>query len=324
MIMKRIALLLVLPFLAMAVFADEISGTESSSELYLQISTLPEAKLGFTQSFKIPVLRLDNPLMSGNNIKFSLSGEVTPVSMNGEIKAVLTPIAFLEFTAGGLIGTGWPINLFGGDLYGTGLNLSDLTGNEKYEGEALDALHLKFFAGGTFQFDFAAIFPGDWNHVVMLTYHEINYFHNTKALAGQGWFYEADDGENRNGWNYYGNIVLGYQMPQKPIFLQMIAFMAEMKQYLSDFEDGAGNVVDRGLWGDDLIRWELANILNFEFTDQFSVAVITQFRTRRNFTNYDEHKAKEPYMHYQNRILDKDDPLRIEFYRVAGIISYKF
>jgi len=321
--MKRIALLLVLPFLAMAVFVDEISGTESSSELYLQISTLPEAKLGFTQSFKIPVLRLDNPLMSGNNIKFSLTGEITPVSMNGVIKTVLTPIAFLEFTAGGLIGTGWPINLFGGDLYGTGLNLSD-AGFEKYEGEALDALHLKFFAGGTFQFDFAAIFPGDWNHVVMLTYHEINYFHNTKALAGQGWYYEADDGENRNGWNYYGNIVLGYQMPQKPIFLQMIAFMAEMEQYLSDFENGAGNKVDRGIWGDDLIRWKFANILNFEFTDQFSVAVITQFRTRRNFTNYDEHKANEPYMHYQNRILDKNDPLRIEFYRVAGIISYKF
>jgi len=321
--MKKIALLMILPFLAMSVFADEIIGAETTSEVYLQLSTLPEAKLGFTQTFKFPFLSLDNPLMSGNNIKFSLTGEITPVSMNGSFKTVLTPIAFLEFSTGGLIGGGWPLEL-GGWLYGTGLNLpkfnvSDNGFYEEYKGGALDAIHLKFFAGGTFQFDFAAIFPGDWNHVVMLSYHEINYFHNTSALAGQGWYYEADDGENRNGWNYYGNIVLGYQMPKKPIFLQMVAFMAEMENYLTDIEG-----VDRGIWGDDLIRWKFANILNFQFTDQFSVALITQFRTRRNFTNFDEHKDNESILHYQSRILDKDDPLRLEFYRVAGIISFTF
>ena len=315
--MKRIALLMVLPFLAVAVFAGDISDAESSSELQLQISTLPEAKLCFTQSFKFPFLQADNFLMDSNNIKFNLKAEITPVSMNGQFKTVLTPIAFLEFTAGGLIGTGWPVyDFFGGDLYGTGLNVNENVnenGNEKYEGEALDALHLKFFAGGTFQFDFAAIFPGDWNHIVFLTYHEINYFHNTNALKGQGWFYENDDGENRNGWNYYGNIVLGYQMPQKPIFLQMVALMAEMKQYLTDIDN-----VDRGVWGDDLIRWELSAIFNFQFTNQFSVTFIGQCKTKRNFT--DETKD----MHYQNRTLNKNDPLRIEFYRVAGFVTYSF
>ena len=317
--MKRFALLLVLPFLAMSLFAEEITDAETSSEVYLQISTLPEAKLGFTQTFKIPFLRLDNPLMSGNNIKFSLTAEVTPVSFNGAIKTVLTPVAFLEFSTGGRIGTGWPLNLFGSDLYGTGLNLSGAGNIEEYEGEAFDAFHLKFFIGGTFQFDFAAIFPGDWHHVVVLSSHEINYHYNTSAAKGQGWYYEADDGENRNGWNYFGNIVLGYQMPQKPFFLQMVAFMAEMDLYLSDIPG-----VDRSIWGDDLIRWKFSNILNFQFTDQFGVALITQFRTRRNFTNFDENANNGAEMHYQSRELNRSNPQRLEFYRIAAILSYKF
>ncbi|MCL2244753.1 MAG: hypothetical protein FWC03_09875 [Treponema sp.] len=318
--MKKFSIIIIFALAAHGLTAqDNSDGVDISSELYLQISTLPEAKVGFTQNFKIPFLRLDNPFMSGNNIRFSLTGEITPVSLNGVIKTVLTPVAFLEFTTGGRVGVGWPINLFGSDLYGTGLNLPDTNGSQKYDGEAFDALHLKFFFGGTFQFDFAAIFPGDWNHVVMLSSHEINYQHNTRALDGQGWYYEADDGENRNGWNYFGNIVLGYQMPRLPFFLQMVAFMAEMDLYLDDV-DG----VDRGFWGDDLVRWTFSNILNFQYTDQLSVALITQLRTRRNFTNFDEHKDKKPHMHYQDRILDKSNPLRLEFYRVASIISYKF
>ena len=320
--MKRIALLLVLPFLAMSLFADEITGASTTSELFVQISSLPEAKVGFTQEFKFPVLRLDNPLVSGNNIRFSLTAEVTPVSMNGIIQTVFSPVAFLEFNTGGRIGAGWPVKLFGSYIYGTGLNLSSASGKEKYDGEAFDALLLKFFIGGTFQFDFAAIFPGDWHHVVVLSHHEVFYHHNTRAEGGQPWYYENDDGENRNGWNYFGNIVLGYQMP---IFLSMVAFMAEMELYLYD-GDGM-NGVSRIVWGDDLVRWKFSNILNFQITDQLSIALITQLRTRRNFTNFDEKyakKHKQTFMHYQSRMLNTSDKLRLEFYRVAAILSYKF
>jgi len=319
--MKRIAVLLFLVLLTQAVFAENIA--ESKSELELQVSSLPEAKLVFNQSFKFPFLQADNPLMSGNNIKFVITGQATPVSLDGMLKTVLTPIAFLEFSAGGMIGTGWPINLFGGDLYGAGLNISDENNNEKYDGAALDSVTMKAWAGGTFQFDVEAIFPGDWNHVVMLSYHEINYFSNSRAIAGQGWYYEADDGENCNGFNYYGNFILGYQMPALP-YLKMVAFMAEMDLFLYD-------TPGRTVWGDDLIRWHFANILQFSISDNFGFAVITQFRTRRNFTNYIEADAKQerkdngtPLMHYQSRVLDTANPLRIEFYRVAGIFVYSF
>ena len=117
-----------------------------------------------------------------------------------------------------------------------------------------------------------------------------------------------------NGLNYKGNFTLGYQMP---IFLSMIALQAEGEMFLYD-------TPNRSDWGDDLMRWTFSHILMFQFTEQLGAALITQFRTRRNFTNFYEHDNNEQVMHYQNRILDKNNPLRLEFYRVAAAVTYKF
>jgi len=293
------------------------SDVKMSSELLLQLSTLPEAKLVLTQSFVFPVLQGGNPLTEGNNLKLNLAAEVSPISLNGTFKAELTPIAFLVFTLGGRLGAGWPLNLFGSDIYGTGFNTIGENGKEEYDGSGFDALLYKAYAGGTFQFDLAAVVPGDWNHVVMQTYHEINIHGNTRAKNGEAWYFEADEGENRNGWNYYGNFVLGYQMP---IFLNMAAFMGEMELYLYDGVDSESGK-NRADWGDDLIRWTVSNILNFQITERFSIALITQFRSRRNFTNFN---YGDDDLHYQKRELDASNPLRLEFYRVAAMVSYKF
>jgi len=318
--MKKVTLFLITLIITVSLYAQE-DGMTSSGELVLQLSTLPEAKLGYTHTFRFPVLKGDNPLTEDNNFKLQLTAEASPISINGLVKAVLTPIAFLEFSAGGRLGAGWPLNLFGSDIYGTGLNIQGISLNARnagysteYKGSAFDALLWKTWLGGTFQFDLAALVPGDWNHVVFLSYHEINYHANTSAGANEAWYFENDDGENLNGFNYYGNFVIGYQMP---IFLSMVAILAEMNQNLYD-------TPGRSLWGDDLTRWHLSGILNFTITEKFGIALITQFRTRRNFTNFDEHAEDKPHLHFQSRILDTSNPLRLEFYRVAAIVSYKF
>ena len=130
MIMKKIAVFFLLPLLAMPMLAaQEIT---SSRELVLQLSTLPEAKLAFTQTFKFPFLQGDDPLTANNNVAFALSAEATPISLNGLVKAVLTPVAFIELSAGARIGAGWPLNLFGSDIYGTGFNSIDNNDEAKY------------------------------------------------------------------------------------------------------------------------------------------------------------------------------------------------
>ena len=311
--MKRYMFYLLFGFLACTLSAqggdNGKSGMFRTNELTLQVSTLPEMKLGFTERFRLPILQGDSALTKDNNIGFSLGTEISPVSLNETAEAVWTPIAFFQLAAGGRIGTGWNITLFGGDSYGIGISMPDSAGETKISGHGFDGLLYKVQGGAALQADLAAIIPGDWHHVVIRSYHEINYKGYTKAEGNESWYYENDDGENCNGANYYGNALLGYQMP---IFLDLAALLAEWDLYLYD-------TPNRGLWGDDKIRWTFSAVLNFSITQKFSAALITQLRTRRNFleSNWED-------LYYRNRTLDESNPLHLEFYRVAAALTYKF
>ena len=311
--MRKMAMLMLLVLLTQALIAEDKpeskSGVEATSSLTLQISSLPEAKLGFTEHFKFPFLQGESPLTEDNNIGLALTAEVSPISLNGIAEAVWTPIAFLELAAGGMIGSGWKIKLFGSEIYGIGLNRPDAAGKAEHDGRAFDGLLWKLQAGAALQADLAAFFPGDWNHVIARTYHEINYKGYTRASAWESWYFEDDDGENCNGFNYYGNLVIGYQMP---IFLDFVALLAEADLYLYD-------TPNRSKWRDEKIRWTFSPILNFAITKKFSATLITQLRTRKNYLESDWEE-----LYYRNRTVDNSRPLHLEFYRVAAVLTYKF
>jgi len=284
----------------------------SSSELILQAATSPALKLFFIKRFNIPFLQGGSALTKDNNLNLALAGEISPISINGAADAVWTPIAFFQVSAGGRIGSGWNIILFGSDTYGIGLNKSDASGKPEHAGKSFDGLLWKVKTGATLQADLAAVFPGDWNHVVARSYHEINYGGYTSAGKGESWYYENDDGyqgENCNGFNYYGNLLIGYQMP---IFLNTAALLAEANLFLYD-------TPDRAKWGDDLIRWTFSFLLNFSVTKKMDIALITQFWTRRNFLEADWRD-----LYYRYRTIDSSNPIRLEFYRVAAALTYKF
>jgi len=309
--MRRIVFLMLLALFAQALVAQEQPDNEaaspSSGELTLLVSSLPEMKVSFTERFSFPFLQGENPLTADNNIGLALTADVSPISLNGVVEAVWTPIAFFQFAAGGRIGSGWNLNLFGSDVHGIGLNRSDTDGNAEHDGAAFDGLLWKLQTGGAFQFDLAALYPGDWHHVVARSYHEINYRGYTRAKDGESWYYENDDGENCNGFNYYGNLLIGYQMP---IFFNMAALLAEADLYLYD-------TPDRDTWGDERIRWTFSTVFGFTVTKQLGITLITQFRTRRNFleSNWQD-------LYYRNRTIDSSKPLRLEFYRVAAALTY--
>ena len=309
--MKRTAFMLLLQLLAWSLAAQDESGGALytfSRELTLQVSTAPELKLGFTQRYGFPFLQGEGPLTQDNNIGLAMSAELSPISLNGIVEAVLTPIAFFQFSAGGRIGTGWNVSLFGSDIYGIGINGPDVVGSSANFGSAFDGLLWKLQAGGTVQFDLAALYPGDWNHVVARSYHEVNYRGYTHAKAGESWFYENDSGENINGFNYYGNLLVGYQMPMR---FNMAAFLAETDLYLYD-------TTGREAWGDDIVRWTLSGVFGFTITPQLDLALIAQFKTRRN---YQESNWQDLY--YRYRTLDSASPTGLEFYRIAAALTYR-
>jgi hypothetical protein len=317
----RIISFIVLMLLCAFCFADASDGGEElgplgvaqARSLTLTVSTMPEAKLGFTWRFAFPALQGAGPLTRDNNVSLALTAEVSPISVNGLAEAVWTPVAFFQLAAGGRLGSGWVLDM-GGEMYGIGKSFDAGGGALGYEGSAFDGLLWKLQGGAALQFDAAAVWPGtaDWHHIVFRTYHEINYKANTAAAAGESWYFEHDHGENINGWNWYGNFLLGYQMP---IFLNTVALLAEADLYLYD-------TPGRGRWGDDLVRWTFSAVANFDIVKNLSAALIVQTRTRRN--GVDPVYTARRTRYYRALSLDSGSRQRLEFYRVAVALTYAF
>jgi len=310
-------------------------GVETKTSLEFQVSTRPEAKLILHQTFKVPVFQGKNSLVNGNNLTFGFHPEVTPISAGILGNIVLTPIAFIELEAGGQIGSGWNINLFGGEVRGSGVNIGKPAFNDKNntievigkDGKQVNRTTVDintengiFFGshfGGAFQFDLAAVVPGDWHHVLLRTYHEAKYMTYSAAGKYDPWFFESDYGENQNGWRYYGSYVLAYQMP---IILNTVAFLAEMNKFLYDYDP-----LNPNTWGGNMARWDFSLVLNFKFTEKFSTALVGQLRLHRNYSNftYENKDDKDPdyNRYFQDRELIEGRTLK--FYRVAALLNYK-
>ena len=305
---------LFLIFIPVFALAEE-EKLKASTTLEFQLSTRPEAKIGVSQSFTFPFMQGTNPLTVDNNVTTVFTAEVTPVSLNGIGEVTLTPVAFFLLSGGGRVGSGWHTPIADGIGINTPLGEKTEGNPRKAEinGDAFDGLLWSAWGAGTLQFDLGAVIPGDWNHVLFQTRQELRYAAYTKAGSGDSWIFENDDGENKNGWIYYSNYVLGYRMPLSPV-LDTIALMAEMRKSLYNTSGG-------DFWGESLGRWIFSGFLNLTITPRLNTALGLQMRTHHNYgtSNF----GKSDYF-YQDLELRKDEgKRRVIFYRAALIFSYK-
>lgn len=308
--MKRIvfAVMIVVAISGAAVAEAGTSGMTASTSLNFIAATTLETKVKLIETLTVPCLAGDSALTSGNNAQFKFGAELSPVSVNGTVEARLTPIAFLQFVAGGSVGSGWNIPLANGMRKNDPVldSAGNHTGSRELVGGPFDGMVCSVKGGGLFQFDLAAVVPGDWNHVVFQSYHAAQYRALTSASPDESWLYEADEGENRNGWSYYGNYFLGYQMPLR---LNMVGMLFEEDLYLYN-KSGSSD------WGDDMSRWTFGPMLNFKVSKNVEAALLSQWRTRRNFT-----AETENYDFYQDRRVT--GTRHVDFYRAALNVTVK-
>ena len=256
-----------------------------------------EIQVLLNHTIQVPFLAGSGPLTEGNNVTFSVAGALTPVSSRLELQAALTPIAFLEVYAGAMAGTGWDIGLFNG----MGLNAD---GSGVPESASFKGAVLKSWLGGIFQFDLAALVPGDWTHVVTLLSPRLQYAWFSRAAKGQAWMFEADIGENFNGWKLLGSWFLGYQMP---LALDMAGVLLQTEQNLGYVREISP--LGSGGWGSDFLLLTIGPVFNFRLAERHSLAVLVQFRRERKYTD-----TSVFYAYYANR---EYAGTYWDFYRVA-------
>jgi hypothetical protein len=284
-VLKRSSAILVLiAVVTISLFAET---TSSGNVKFTTAGPNIEAKLDAGYAVKIPMLQGEGPLFSGNNLKLKGNIGVSPVAATVSVDAILTPIAVIELNLGASFGTGWDFGLMSLE----GLRLSTGSIGSALSSDQLNGMYYKAKAGAAFQFDTAAILPGDWTSVVLRTYHELNYQGYTNADAGIAWEYETG-GAMENGFNYKGEYLVGYQMPLK---LNMVAILLET--YAFDMFEG----------NDHPFLCDLGLVLNYAFTDSLNLTVIPQVTTVTRDNDY-------------RQTLYTD----LAFKRVALMVNYSF
>jgi hypothetical protein len=242
---------------------------EGRMDLSFYASTRGEMQINVIPQWKFPFLQGDHPLTSENNLALKLDASLSPIWAGLTGDAILTVAPFLSFRLGAMTGTGWNYDLFGSiPLVGLGMNKKTSI-NDPHDGvigNGFDGVVWDVHAGATLQFDLAAFFPGDWNHVVVQYYNAVQYIAYTKAQGDNFWYYLGDDGLNQNSFRYNFDLFAGYAMP---VFIDLagVQFSGTLPFY--NVEAG-GSVRDRGF------SFTTAFLVNCKINKQFSVMTIAR------------------------------------------------
>ncbi|MGI6433273.1 MAG: hypothetical protein ACOXZ4_05435 [Sphaerochaetaceae bacterium] len=280
---RKLLLLLVMCGLVGTVGAKE---STIVGNIKLTGSTSPELKVEAGYTVTSPIWG-SGPLFEGNNVKLKGVLGVSPVAATLSFDGILTPIAVAEIALGGSVGTGW--NFFSTDMQG--LRIGD--GVAAAESHSMQGIYYEGRASATLQFDTAAIWPGEWNHVVLKTTHQLSYKGYTAAPnSPDGWEYETG-GLHQNGLNYKGDYVIGYQMP---LMLNMVAVLVET--YLENIDND---------FAVPSLTFDLGLVANLNIAKQLSLTLIPQFTTR--------------YIDSDSRKISKGE---LGFKRVAAMLNYTF
>lgn len=238
-------------------------------------------------SLVIPMLKGTSALTKGNHLKITEKINLSPATVGSTTTFTLTPIAFLNFQQGNHVGTGWKFPI----ANGLGLN-NDGSGNPKTE--HIPGLVYRGWLSGTFQFDLAAVLPepGDWSHIVLQTNHKLQYQHFTAAGPDDPWQYEADNGQNFNGFEYITSSMIGVMIPWDVI--NFAGIMVDTENYL--FDAAQKSTVSSGGWGSDFTTVKLGALCNWQIDDSNSMIILAQFKNAPLYTDDTVH-----YNYFLNR-----------------------
>ncbi|MCR5698546.1 MAG: hypothetical protein K6G52_02765 [Treponemataceae bacterium] len=239
-----------------------------------------EGALGFWYEYKLNTPG-NNALTEGNNVKFQEGFEVRgPVDIKGTGKIIYTPIAFLSFTGGVEVATGWDLPI----ARGQGVWNSTTS--------AYDTLpmfmnfYFKPYLEALFQFDVAALVSDknlkDWLHIVLQATYQVNFSAMTGVADGTPWLWE-NGGDKFNGWGYDSYITFGYMFPDQVKVIQLVGVQLEFDGYYYDVTGG-----QYAAWNPTFVEFCINPTVMLAFDKHNSLALQCRIKNSRAFATEDE------------------------------------
>ena len=198
-------------------------GNEKNHFAAMKGINVPVPYAQFVAMYTKPLDFGDSPIFSGANIAFVAGPTLTPITFDTQAGIIFTPSPILNIGLGATAGSGRAI----GDSHGIGLYNPTV---EKYEQSLpFTVWRYSFCLQTNFQFDFGAIFPGEWTHIVITTNEQLYYEGNTAAKKYDLWEWSGGI-DYVNGFKQTGNVMLGYMFPEKKF--RLIGLALAWQNYL--------------------------------------------------------------------------------------------
>ena len=252
-----------------------------------------EFKIYSKYHFIAPFFTLNNPLMKDNNIKFSVLAEISPVTFNAGLMVTITPVAFLSFESGFMLGNGWTLS----SEWLSGMGIND---DGDIQRPAAEGPLMQVWFAPTFMFDLAYVLPKKfqkWTHIVAIAKPVFKYQSLLSINNNQPYMLEEDPGENLNGWKLQGEYILGYRyyviedesgkdnmfikMRNKEFIITAGCYLLIDMLNLSHYNDSPM----KDGWGSDFTVFYLGPALQFDFPYNFFLKLFFLFKSDRSYTS---------------------------------------
>jgi hypothetical protein len=246
-----------------------------------------EVVVEFDAAYSLPFLRGDDEFTADNHVTFNMGLEISPVTIAPIAQITVSPIAFLELAIGGTAGTGW--NTFG--LF-QGMAKYSAIEPEYKDLTPFAHWYLYGWASACLMFDLAALWEGDWHHVVATATYKAGYQKLTGTEADV-WIWRTTDGL-ASGWVYEQEYFVGYQMPLK---LSMIGIGATLSGHYKSSDYGNYSSNYKG----DFMTIDIWSMAEIALSKKDKLYVLLDFESRRSFREKYKDIEHEPLMTYSGR-----------------------
>ena len=267
-----------------------------------------EVELNYPLNFNISISHFLRSYKENSDSKYTemeFKASLKPANILGCLNVKIVYLPFINFFSGTTISTGWAYPSL--NFYGLAEN-KNINKLQVIKPLYFSKFFLKAEGGIELYFDLNSQIESEWANLLLKTSHTINYKALIPSKNTDFWFFDNDEGENRNGARYTGTYSIEYNMP---LYLNTIRVELISHKNLYKPLPFTKNKAEQ-LW-----TFELKNELFFKASEKTRIKLQAVWKTAPIYYNYKDEA------HFTQKIINSKKNIDLFFESVAISLIFK-
>lgn len=274
----------------------------------IKAQTEIETELSYPLNFNISIshfLRFYKENSDSKYTEMEFKASLKPANILGCLNVKIVYLPFINFFSGTTVSTGWAYPSL--NFYGIAEN-QNVNNLQVIKPLYFSKFFLKAQGGIELYFNLNSQIESKWANLILKTSHIINYMALIPSKNTEFWFFDNDDGENRNGARYTGTYSIEYNMPLylNTIIIELISYKNLYKTLSS-----AKNKAEQ-LW-----TFELKNELFFKPSEKIRIKLQAVWKTAPIYYNYKDE------LHFTQKIVNSKKNIDLFVDSVSASLIFK-